>query len=457
MDDVQFENPKIFLENAKVCIHFVGCDGTILWANKTELETFGYEKSEYIGQNISKFHVDQCTIDDIINRLVKKEVLNKYSARILRKDGSIAEVIINSDAFFVGKKLVHTRCFTVDVSAEKIFERKLEEQNRAFKALILDLEDESKRRKVAEQRALKAKNQAKQANEAKSQFLANISHEIRTPLSAISGFVELLVGNQTKEAPYDKFLDAINRNTKHLKALVEEILDFSKIEANIITAKHIETDLQNELYDIYSICYKKAEAKKIKFSFSFVTSVPKLVHTDPTKLRQVLINLIDNAIKFTKKGSVTVKISYFLSSYNMSKIKFLVADTGPGIPINQGSYVFESFGQVKDTISHKESGVGLGLYISKKLVKILGGDLELLDQGQHKGKKGCTFKISIPIDHPSDVAMFNTIYPSNIDPEKISKIQSSSGIKILVVEDNLDIQNFISIILASLGAEVHVS
>lgn len=271
-----------------------------------------------------------------------------------------------------------------------------------------------------EQALIQSRQEAIEANKAKSMFLAGMSHELRTPLNAILGFAQIL--QQDEEIPRRKrdFIQTMYKSGNHLLRMINDVLDFSKIEAGKQEVKPILFDLMSMAYELESMFALECQRKNLGFEFEFESSTPRFIKSDPAKLQQVLINLIGNAVKFTEKGKVTFQIKAVnLKNDSHCTIKFIVADTGPGIAENEIDSIFEPFLQL-DYAGKK--GTGLGLSISKKLVDLLDGKVSLTS----KINEGSTFELSLPVDYELIMDM-----DSNEDYEK----WHYEGLKILVVDD----------------------
>ncbi|MEM7181434.1 MAG: ATP-binding protein [Spirochaetota bacterium] len=254
--------------------------------------------------------------------------------------------------------------------------------------------------KKAESELLQAKEQADRANEAKSRFLANMSHDIRTPMNAIMGFSELL-SSMITDKKSNSYIKSIHSSAKSLLALIDDILDLSKIEAGKLEINHESVNpflLFQEIQNIFSI---KISQKNISFLIEIDPEIPQWLILDETRLQQVVFNLVGNAIKFTDKGFVKVKVSKTFNKEDKSSLdlKITVEDTGIGIPENQQSRIFDAFEQQEKQKIQKYKGTGLGLTISKRLVEMMGGQLTL----ESTFGKGSVFSIEL-----LDVAVAST-------------------------------------------------
>lgn len=258
--------------------------------------------------------------------------------------------------------------------------------------------------KQTEMELIQAKDAAEIANSAKTAFLANISHELRTPLNSILGYTQLFQINQTLNQELEEGLTIIQRNGEHLLTLINDILDISKIEANQIQLVPVDFYLEQFLNNIYDLFKIPAKQKGIAFNYQPVTPLPKIVHADKIRLRQILINILGNAIKFTQTGTVTFKVG-LVPTQNIDlknqNILFQVEDTGIGIPAEELEKIFLPFQQLEDWKHHSE-GSGLGLAISKKLVEMMGGKLHV----KSTLKQGSTFwtELHLPVisNQPAD-------------------------------------------------------
>lgn len=298
---------------------------------------------------------------------------------------------------------------------------------------------------------------AEAATKAKSEFLANMSHEIRTPLTAILGYTELLLSDaknseafpQTREA-----LEIIYRNGQYLLRLIEDILDLAKIEAGRLRVEKSRCHLPTLMTDILSLMRVRAAAKNLELTIVNEGPVPEYIETDPIRLRQILINLIGNAIKFTELGGVRVVVRTTQAEDGGVRLAFDVVDSGIGIPPEQLEKIFEPFHQVDSSATRRHGGSGLGLTISRRLARMLGGDITV----RSTVGKGSTFTLTID---PGDLLRANLIFEGitavqrqlgPLNEAKAEEIRFSG--RILLAEDGPDNQRFFEFILRRAGAEV---
>lgn len=296
--------------------------------------------------------------------------------------------------------------------------------------------DISKRERL-EKELIITQKKAEHAAAIKEQFMANMSHEIRTPLNAIIGFNARL--NKTKlDAEQKEYAEAVQSSGENLLAIVNDILDFSKIEAGMVRIEKIRFNLPNLLQSLITMFVGQAKEKQVNLELKISQNVPQFILGDPTRLTQILINLIGNALKFTNQGSVCVVVDLISIHDKNATIIFKVIDTGIGIPVEKIPEIFERFTQAKSDTSRIFGGTGLGLSIAKKLVELQSGTIQV-ESTQGKGSK-FSFNIPYIIAEGED-----DLLKKNNDNDK--KIEITGNLKILVVEDNILNQKLASFML----------
>ncbi|MGM8870083.1 ATP-binding protein [Psychrobacter sp. 2Y5] len=240
-----------------------------------------------------------------------------------------------------------------------------------------------------------ARDAAISTSQAKSAFLANISHELRTPLNSIDGFINLLARHGELNSEQDLYVQTIRKSSAHLLALVNDVLDFSKIEAGKLVLDRHEFDLYNTIYDVVDMLSPVAAEKGLRMAVLFYNDVPMQIVGDALRLKQVLTNIVGNAIKFTDNGDVVVRVS--LDDYQDNYLMISVQDSGKGISEADQKMLFQSFSQGDPSITRQYGGTGLGLVISKQLTRLMGGDIGFYDNAQENiANKGATFWFRMP-------------------------------------------------------------
>ncbi len=374
--------------------------GLVNFWNRAAEVMFGYSFEQIINASIERLLVSvngtSLTIDGIRSHemvLDKAVVISEYSA--LPRIGPSFPVEISFTTFKVG----------------------------GLDQFLLIIRDVSERKK-REEELLTALDRANEATRAKQQFLSVMSHEIRTPLNGILGAVNLLLQENPREDQLDYF-KTLEFSGNHLLSLVNDILDFSKIEANRIQFERIDFNLRELVKGLMKIFAFKANDKGIELKLNVAESIPDVVKGDPMRLNQILTNLIGNAVKFTEKGEISLKINITEQHEKFLRCRFEVADTGIGILPEKLSTIFEFFSQADTNTTRKYGGTGLGLAITRKLVELQNGTIEVLSEVN----KGSSFSFELTFE----VAIMD----GNREVKASGNLQHSlKGIRILLVEDN---------------------
>ena len=297
--------------------------------------------------------------------------------------------------------------------------------------------------------------QAEAANRAKSEFLANMSHEIRTPMTAILGFAECLLDELDRAHAPQPCTDAVHtilHNGRHLLQIINDILDLSKIEAGRMTPEQLRCSPAQIVAEVQSLMQVRADGKGLPLEADYVLPLPETIETDPTRLRQILVNLVGNAIKFTEVGRIRIVVRFDGASVPPS-LGFDVIDTGVGLTAGQMRQLFQPFVQGDSSVGRKHGGTGLGLAISKRMAELLGGTLSVESQ---PGCGSC-FRLAIACGDLHGVPMLTEAIAPNAapaPPRAEPPPDTLAGLRVLLAEDSVDNQRLIAHVLRKAGAEV---
>ena len=440
------EKLRLMIYNVKdYAIFMLSPDGLVSSWNEGAERNKLYKANEIIGKHFRNFYSDE-------ERHAKKPEFELEEASRtgrfedtgwrIRKDGSrfwanvVISAIRNSEGVLIGFTKV-----TRDLTLQKEAAEKIQASHEALETSVQERTKE----------LLIAKQAAENASVTKSTFLANMSHEIRTPLGAIMGFADLLAKTDVPREEVETYLSIIQRNSAQLLRIIDDILDLSKVEAGRMDIEHIRYSLPEVLTDMASFLGLRARENSIRFELLAQTPLPKIVLSDPTRLRQIIFNVVGNAIKFTQKGHVRLSVSF-----RQNILEFVIEDTGRGISEEQASKLFQPFTQADAATNRKYGGTGLGLALTKGLCQAMGGDFVLRKSSPGQGS---TFVATIFVEVASDSGFIdglNARFPVDIT-SKSNSPQLLAGTKILLVEDSPDNQQLIQIMLSRVGARVEVA
>ena len=422
---------KTIFNTASEGIITINDQGGIEECNEATLELFQCEEAELIGTQLNSL-VERVSVDD--------EVGGSHHARILDINS-----LIGTKQVLVAYRPCGTKFYVQFSAAEVKFN-----DHSVITGILTDITEQ----KAIEEQLHEARLAAESSTAAKSQFLANMSHELRTPMSAIIGYSDLLLDpEQTSDDRVD-CVSTIRRNADHLLTLINDILDLSKIEADRMTVESIKCSPCQLVSDVASLMRVRATENNIDFHINYDSAVPASIHSDPVRIRQVLINLVGNAIKFTQEGAVKVHVwSEELDSHNPT-INFRVVDSGIGMTEEQKSRLFRPFTQADYSTTRKFGGTGLGLTISKTLVNLMGGEISV---SSVPGLGSC-FEFSLPTGSLENVEIITD--PSEVDLKE--KVDETVGAKaatnvvanVLLAEDGVDNRRLISFHLKKAGCQV---
>ena len=399
------------VENANDLIQCLAADGAITYANHAWRSALGYDEpaigllkfTDILGPESG----DECL--QLFDRLMGGEQVGPIEATLVAKDGRRLMVEGTASRALDNGRPVGTRWLLRDVTARKLAERDLQWAKAAAEA---------------------AKDAAEAANSAKSEFLANMSHEIRTPMNGIIGMTELALGTSLTPEQHE-YLDMVKSSADSLLEVINDVLDFSKVEAGKLELNSCDFSMRRTVDDTIRILAVRAAAKDLELVYSVHPNVPDMVVGDPGRLRQVLVNIIGNAIKFTTQGEVVVDVwSAGIDASTQSQpaaaddhlLHFRVRDTGIGIPADKLKRIFWPFEQVDGSTARKFGGTGLGLTISTRLVALMGGQI----WAESRLGQGSSFEFTARLHRSTAASMW-------LAPAAPSCL---IGLPVLVVDDN---------------------
>ena len=420
------EQYRSIVENATIGMYQTSRDGTIIFANIGLVNMLGYNSLPELKElDLNKNKNRQAFID----LLEEKYIISGREDIWNRRDGS--SMFVNESAWVVRDKngsILHYEGIVEDISKRKEAELALKESQEELQNINDILQKKNTEFELA-------KNQAIAANEIKSQFIANVSHEIRTPMNSIIGFTELLSKIIT-DKKHLSYISAIKSSSSSLLTLINDVLDLSKIQAGEIDIIYEPVSFNHIIQDIEQVFNLRLSEKNLSFAYNISKEVPNSVFLDKVRIRQILFNLIGNAIKFTNNGSVILDIQ---GKTNNNSVDLLISitDTGIGISKSEHETIFEAFKQSKNFHEKSSGGTGLGLSISKRLVEVMGGTISL----ESKEGEGSKFLISMPnveiASHETQTSQKNILSFDEITMNKIYGAQNIDSSYILSLDEEL--------------------
>jgi PAS domain S-box-containing protein len=307
------------------------------------------------------------------------------------------------------------------------------------------------RRKQVEAELHRAKDAAEAASRAKSEFLANVSHEIRTPMTSIVGYAELLLAPDRSSEERSAWLQSLRRSGAHLLRLIDDILDLSRLETSSLEVERVACSPAQVLGDVASLLRERAAAKGLGFEVRFVSPIPERIESDPTRLRQILVNLAGNAIKFTERGSVVLEARLEREAEE-PRLRIDVVDTGVGIAPEACARLFQPFTQADGSTSRRFGGSGLGLAISRRLARMLGGEVEV----ESVPGQGSTFRLRVSTGPLDGVALLDSPGEALAPGPAAATAERLTG-SVLLAEDGVDNQRLIRLLLEQAGLRVEIA
>lgn len=426
------EKYRGILENLDLGLMEVNAQNVIVRAYDRFCEMTGYTEEEIIGRDADEVFVHDQESRSIIDRQNARRKEGKpgvYEMQIRRKDGNIIWVLVGGAPIFDEKdQVIGSIGVHYDVTQQKEIAEKLAQ---------------------AKQTADEARQAADQARIAERQFLANMSHEIRTPMNAVIGMTHLLYDTKIDERQKE-YLDALRFSADSLLGLINNILDLSKIEAGELTFEQREFDLAKIMKNLRQTFQFKLREKPVSVIMDFDLAIENRVISDPTRLTQILTNLLGNASKFTDRGTIGIHAKLLRGDTQAYWIEFRVTDTGIGIPPNKLDSIFQNFKQADLQITRKYGGTGLGLSIVKQIVELQGGSIRVESQPG----MGSSFIVEMPMANSGVKALEEDDLPIINEDDLNGMVED---LTFLVAEDNTMNQKLISRILENWGAEYHIA
>jgi two-component system sensor histidine kinase/response regulator len=361
--------------------------GGFISTNPAHARQLGYASPEQLKAEVNEIGADIWMDPQdrkAFSEKVAKGAVTNFETQLRHRDGRFIWVSLNARPVFnAAGQMAYIEGTMLDITGRKKAEKELAQYRQHLeehvKQRTTELENSNDELEKAKKRAEEMAIQAESASLAKSEFLANMSHEVRTPMNGIMGMASLLA--QTRLEPEQRgYLQMIQSSAAALLCIINDILDFSKIEAGKLEFEFLNFDLQATIEDVAGMLAFKADEKKLLFDAFVDPSAPRHLIGDPGRLRQILLNLCNNALKFTQQGEVTVRILVGHETATHVTLRFTVTDTGIGIPEKLRSRLFKSFSQVDASTTRVYGGTGLGLAISKRLVEMMGGEIGVESQ-----------------------------------------------------------------------------
>jgi PAS domain S-box-containing protein len=415
-------------------------DSIITSWNKGAERMFGYGADEIVGHSIVILIPDECRNEEreILDRVRQGESIRHYETIRRCKDGHLIDVSVTVSPLRNAQgEIVGVSKIARDITDRKRAENELMRYRNEL--------EETVQQRTAE--LLLARDAAEAANKAKSVFLANMSHELRTPMNAILGFSGILLKNPLLQ-DRDRFnIEIINHSGEHLLHLINDVLEMAKIEAGRVQLEEAPFDLGEMVLDVMKMMQVRAVEKNLQLVIDQSSAFPRYIIGDQARLRQVLINLVGNALKFTRQGGVIVRLS--TKNNAVAHLLIEVEDSGPGITAEDQKHIFEPFVQIGQLADNK--GTGLGLSITRQFVQLMKGSISL----ESSLGKGTLFRIDVPL-RQAQASDISNLY--RLEEREVLKLMpGQADYRILIVEDQLENQLLLVNLMEAVGFQVKVA
>lgn len=426
------------VDTAREGILTLDASGRVTFMNAHIAVLLGYTLDELMGHQITDFMLQEDLADHqqkMDNR--KNNRAETYERRLLKKDGTLIWVLISAAPIFEGDRYRGALTMVTDITGQKLKEDEL----RRYR----DSLEEKVQQRTEELRL--ARDASEAANKAKSVFLANMSHELRTPLNAILGFSNMMQQDSGLNDNQRETLNIINRSGEHLLKLINDVLEIAKIEAGKVQLQIATFDLHAMVREVIDMMRLRAQQKGLQLELDQSSEFPRYIKGDEARLRQILVNLVSNAVKFTEQGGATIRLT--VKDNTKHHLLIEVEDTGPGIGEDDRQCLFRPFVQLSSGTA--QTGTGLGLSIVRQFVLLMDGNVSV----ESTPGKGSLFRVELPLDEAEEVEVIRL--GQEIRGEVIGLAPGQSSYRILIAEDQRDNQLLLVRLMTDIGMEVRTA
>ncbi len=419
--------------------------GKITDMNNASVKIIGMPREMVVGTDFFYYFTEPQKAREVYQEVFAKESVSDSPLTIRHKEGKLTDVLFNGSVYRDhSDEVLGVVIVARDITDQRRNENELTEA-RVFAELATELAVEAKgKAEEATKEAEEATRIAEIAVQAKQQFLSNMSHEIRTPMNAIIGFTKVLLKTELNDKQKE-YLSAIKMSGEALTVLINDILDLAKVDAGRMTFEKIPFRMDTSLSAMLHLFETKIQEKNLELVKIYDKNIPQILLGDPTRLHQIILNLVSNAVKFTSAGSITVSVSLLNEDEDSATVEFAISDTGIGIPKEKIDTIFEVFQQASDGTSRLYGGTGLGLAIVKQLVEPQGGSVSV----KSKIAEGTTFTFILKFQKTNEKALSHA--------GSVMLDTQTKNIKVLVVEDIALNQLLMKTILSDFGFELDIA